>query len=150
MNRKNLIALSILAVVGSNAAFASEGSDGYLREYGIDVRPAAASTTGARIAGAERTVASAEGQAGYLREYGIDARRVQSEVTREEVLAELQLWRDSGLAALERGEVGTDIHSAEYQRAAAKYAALRASPQFGELVEQIARQRGKPVVVVAR
>lgn len=149
MNRKHLIALSILAVVGSNAAFAHEGAEGYLREYGIDTRPAAAS--GKHVAAsADRSVARAEGDAGYLREYGIDARRVPSELTREEVLAELQIWRESGLASLERGEVGADVHSAQYRRAAAKYAELRSSPQFGELVEQIARQRGKPVVVVGR
>jgi len=137
--------------VGSNAAFAHEGADGYLREYGIDVRPVVTSeapviASGTRAA-AHRVV---DRDADYLRKYGIDLRPAQSTVTREEVLAELQIWRESGLEELERGEVGADVNSAQYRSAAAKYAQLRTSPEFEQRVEQIARQRGKPVAVVAR
>jgi hypothetical protein len=151
MNRKNLIALSILAVVGSNAAFAQEGAEGYLREYGIDVKPAVSSEAPV-IASGTRAAAprAADQNADYLRKYGIDLRPAKSAVSREEVLAELQIWREAGLDQLERGETGADVNSVAYQRAAAKYAELRNSPQFDERVEQIARQRGKPVVVVGR
>jgi hypothetical protein len=158
MTRKNLIALSILALVGSSATFAqdsasalsrAEGVEGYQREYGIDQRPAVHS--GLRIqASGTRAANGADRDADYLRKYGIDLRPAKSAVAREEVLAELQIWRESGLAELERGEAGADVNSALYRQAAAKYAELRAAPEFAERVEQIARQRGKPVAVAGR
>jgi hypothetical protein len=154
MNRKNLIALSFLALVSSNAAFAqAEGREGYLREYGIDLRPSVsshASVFGSGTQERRETNPIASHNADYLREYAIDLRPVMSSVTREEVLAELQIYRESGLDELERGERGADVHSVAHQRATAKYAELRSSPEFGDRVEQIARQRGKPVIVVGR
>jgi len=155
MNRKHLIALSIFAAMGSNAAFANEGADGYLREYGIDLKPVATSnapvvSSGTAAATSVRPANGVDRDADYLRKYGIDLRPAKSAVSREEVLAELQIWREAGLDQLERGETGADGHSVAHQRAVAKYAELRNSPQFAERVEQIARQRGKPVVVVAR
>jgi len=157
MNRKHLIALSMLALLGSNAAFAqeskpwlAEGQQGYLREYGSNPGATTSGVSHAQ-AGSERTVARAEGQAGYLSEYGIDTRPVRSGLTREEVLADLQLWRESGMAEVQRNHSeGISTHAVDYQRAAAKYAELRQSPRYGELVEQIARERGKPVVVSSR
>ena len=158
MNRKQLIALSIVALLGSNAALAAdtesvawraEGTQGYLRESGIDLRPAVSSAK-RFVAHQERIAVGAEGDIGYLRESGVELRSLHSTLAREEVLADLEIWRESGLSALESGEAGPDVLSTEYRRAAAKYAALRSSPQFDERVEQIARQRGKPVIVVAR
>jgi hypothetical protein len=86
MNRKNLIALSLLALMGSNAAFAqAEGREGYLREYGIDLQPAVSSaapviSSGTQAPRAADAIASRD--ADYLRKYGIDLRPVQSTVTR--------------------------------------------------------------------
>lgn len=62
------------------------------------------------------------------------------------MLGELQLWYESGLAALENGEeslVSTPRHDA----AVARYAALRASPGFGALMQRIAQQRGERVLM---
>jgi len=147
MNRRRLIALSILAAVGSNAAFAYEGAEGYLRlKPFTTTNQAPAFSSGTRVA-APRV---ADPHAAYLRLQGIDLRPAKSQVSREEVLAELQIWRESGLADLERGESGTDPHSEQYQHAAAKYTALRNAPEFADRVEQIARQRGSAVVVVGR
>jgi hypothetical protein len=38
-----------------------------------------------------------------------------------------------------------DVYSAQYQRASARYAALRKSPHFAELVQSIAAKRGEVV-----
>jgi len=85
MNRKNLIALSLFALVGSNAAFAqAEGNEGYLREYGIDLTPVASSSTarvvssGTQAPSATKVDAIAARDADYLRKYGIDLRPVHS------------------------------------------------------------------------
>jgi len=85
MTRKNLIALSIFALVGSNAAFAqAEGNEGYLREYGIDLKPVASSSaarvvsSGTEAPRAAKADAIAIRDADYLRKYGIDLRPAQS------------------------------------------------------------------------
>ncbi|WP_298232988.1 hypothetical protein [uncultured Azohydromonas sp.] len=65
-----------------------------------------------------------------------------SALSRAEVLADLQVWQDSGLAALQHGET-PDVFSAEYQRASALYDALRKSPRFAMLVQSIAAKRGE-------
>lgn len=65
-----------------------------------------------------------------------------STVTRAEVLADLQIYRESGLADLDRGEA-QDTTSAAYAQAKAKYAQLRASSHYTELVQQIAARRGE-------
>lgn len=44
-----------------------------------------------------------------------------STLTREEVRADLQAWRDAGLGELTLGEQTADTHSAEYQRRLAHY-----------------------------
>ena len=68
-----------------------------------------------------------------------------STVSRAEVLAEVEIWKRSALAQLESGDI-TDVFSNQYRRAQARYAALRASPQFAELVQSIARKRGDTVM----
>src|SRR5882672_10612865 len=65
-----------------------------------------------------------------------------STASRAQVLAELEIWRRSGLAELDRGE-SPDVFSDRYRRAAARYAALRSSPQFAGLVQSIADERGE-------
>jgi hypothetical protein len=151
MNVTHLLSAACLALSVGSVAQGREGEAGYLREYGIDLRPVP--STNLRVAGSGTHgpgSATAARDADYLRKYGIDLRPVRSQALREEVLAELQLWREAGLDLLERGEAGADTHSLQYRRALARYAQLRASPRFDELVEEIARARGKPVIVVAQ
>ena len=67
-----------------------------------------------------------------------------STLSRAEVLADLQVWKASGLAELENGYTST-ISDPQYQRALARYAALRNSPNFATLVQSIAAKRGEEV-----
>ena len=46
-------------------------------------------------------------------------------VSREEVEADLMLWRRAGMPALVQGEAGPDLNSAEYRKGLATYHALR-------------------------
>ena len=48
------------------------------------------------------------------------------ELTRAEVLADLQMWKRAGLPIGGRGQAGVDIHAPDYQAAYARYQALRA------------------------
>ena len=59
-----------------------------------------------------------------------------STLSRSEVLADLQIYRESGLADLNRGEA-TDTSSPARARAQAKYAQLRGSPYYATLVQRI-------------
>jgi hypothetical protein len=72
-----------------------------------------------------------------------------SGLTRAEVIADLQVWRESGLANLEHGD-GAPFTSLQYEQARARYAQLRAAPRFAALVEQIAHARGESVQMVRR
>lgn len=74
---------------------------------------------------------------------GFSPREIASTLSRAEVIADLQLWRESGLAELSHGAAGPDTFSARYRQAQARYAALRASPRYAQLVQQIAEQRGE-------
>ncbi|WP_280155819.1 DUF4148 domain-containing protein [Piscinibacter sp. XHJ-5] len=68
--------------------------------------------------------------------------------SRAEVLAELEIYRRSGLAELEHGEA-TDTFSRQYRLASARYAAMRSSQEFASLVQNIAKRRGEVVDVAA-
>lgn len=58
-----------------------------------------------------------------------------SQVSRAEVLADLQIYRESGLQAVEQSETyGYDV--ARRQQAQAKYAELRRSPYYATLVKR--------------
>jgi hypothetical protein len=67
-----------------------------------------------------------------------------SSLSRAEVLADLQVWKASGLAELQNGYT-SEIFGSQYQRASARYEALRKSPHFAELVQSIAAKRGDVV-----
>lgn len=56
-------------------------------------------------------------------------------VSRAEVLADIAIYRESGLADLNRIE-SVDFFSPQYQRAQARYAELRKSPRFNELAHR--------------
>lgn len=66
---------------------------------------------------------------------------MQPGVSRAEVLADLQLYRESGFAELDRADVPA-WESPAYKEAAARYAALRASPRYAELVRQYGGAEG--------
>lgn len=79
-----------------------------------------------------------------------DAPAPTSTMSRAEVLADLQVWRESGLAELQAGESGPDVYSARYRSAEARYAAMRAAPAFAALVDRIARERGERLQIAAK
>ena len=68
-----------------------------------------------------------------------------STVTRAEVVADYHLSRLAGLQALNQGDRGPEFGSSEYRQAQAKYAWLRASPQYTALVAELA---GRPNAIV--
>jgi Domain of unknown function (DUF4148) len=65
----------------------------------------------------------------------------KSTLTRAEVVADLLIWRESGLEALHArhspGGLSVDTNTLEYAQATAKYNYMRGSPQFALLVNQI-------------
>lgn len=62
------------------------------------------------------------------------------ELTRAEVLADLQVYQESGLAELNRPDT-EDWKSSAYREASARYARLRNSPRFAQLAQHIAAGR---------
>ena len=57
--------------------------------------------------------------------------------SRAEVRADVEIWRESGLANLDMaGEITPDPTSPQYRAAKARYEALRQSPQFVERVKK--------------
>lgn len=69
-------------------------------------------------------------------------------LTRAEVLADLQIWRDSGAAANHReNEGGTDFSDPVVVAAEGRYDTMRASPMFAALVSQFAEQDGQSVQI---
>jgi hypothetical protein len=67
-------------------------------------------------------------------------------LSRAEVLADLQVWRESGLAELSGGEEPA-IFKPGYDACLARYLALRASPAFASLVQRIAQDRGEELLI---
>lgn len=72
----------------------------------------------------------------------------EAPLSRAEVLADLQIWRESGLEALQEGEESA-VYTPRHDTAVARYTALRASPSFSVLVQRIAQQRGERVLMTA-
>jgi hypothetical protein len=67
------------------------------------------------------------------------------QLSRAEVLADLQVWRESGLALLAADPGQAPFTGSDYQQARTRYERMRASPGFAELVNTIARRKGEPV-----
>jgi hypothetical protein len=61
--------------------------------------------------------------------------------SRAEVLADLQVWRESGLAEVQTGESASDPTRNEYIAALNRYSAMRASPDFAQRVARIEREQ---------
>lgn len=77
-----------------------------------------------------------------------DIQTPSTPLTRAAVLADLQVWRLSGLQDLNRGESAPDLNRDEYKRALATYQYLRSSPQFDMLVQRL--QENPNATVLAR
>lgn len=73
----------------------------------------------------------------------------RSSLPRSEVLADLEIWRESGLVAVERGDA-SDAFSARHRAALARYHSLRDAPAFADQVARIARQRGETTLIAQR
>ena len=61
---------------------------------------------------------------------------------RAEVLADLEIWRRSGMAELANRDQ-PETYSEQYRQAFARYSAMRASPEFAQRVQEIAHERGE-------
>ena len=68
--------------------------------------------------------------------------------TRAEVIADLEVYRKSGLADLDSRD-SPDVFGAGYQAAQARYQAMRVSPEFATLVSKIAKARGETVATAS-
>ena len=136
MKTRILIAAGILA----GFAASSFANDAFNGEAYYQYPQASSSSTSREQVKSEAAQAQAAGQIAYG-EAGAKVPDAKSTKTRAEVLADLQIWRESGLAALEM--VGEGYHhsqlDAHYLAAQAKYEELRASPRFAELVQKFSR-----------
>ena len=136
MQAKRLIALSI-AALGLSTAFAQEATpDDWIHTP--------SSRTRAEVR-AELERARANGELEHIRQYDTIDRNFKSTLSRAEVLADLEIWRRSGLADLQRGEASPNTFSPQYREAHARYLAMRSSPEFAARVQSIARERGEIV-----
>jgi hypothetical protein len=78
----------------------------------------------------------------------VNVSKAQSGTSRAEVLADLEIYRASGLAELESRNT-VDFASQRYQEARLIYAGLRQQPGFQRLVMVIAQQRGEAPATTA-
>jgi hypothetical protein len=67
---------------------------------------------------------------------------LQSSVSRAEVLADLKIYQESGLAAAERAAAETGQDTPALQAARQRYAALRQGERYAALVAVYAARRG--------
>lgn len=63
----------------------------------------------------------------------------QSQKSRAEVLADLAIYRESGLAAVDRTE-DFSLNAAQRAKAESRYAELKASPKYAALVQRFAAE----------
>ena len=71
-------------------------------------------------------------------------------LTRAEVLADLQVWRESGLARFQGIDDPSICFMPEYLAAQERYNGMRASPQFALLVARYAGQGGETISAASR
>ena len=69
----------------------------------------------------------------------------ESQLTRAEVLADLEIYQESGLAAAERVYTETGLETATLRGARQRYAQLRQGHRYATLVAEIAQRTGEPV-----
>lgn len=105
-------------------------------------QPAAASTLTRAQVHAQVLQARAEGSLHVGEAVTLDWQAAPARLSRAEVLADLQVYGESGLAKLASGEA-PDTGSVAYQRAQANYAQLRHAPSFATRVQRIEARRGE-------
>lgn len=101
------------------------------------------------LAGALGTASAAEQLNGQPADVDMAAPTRMATRSRAEVLADLQIYRRSGLAALEASE-SPDVFSRAYYEAQSRYFALRSSAEFQQLVARIASERGETQATAGR
>ena len=147
MNAKNLIASLFVATLATGA-IAQDARTAHINQV-----MAKASGATAPRAQVQSEVAQARID-GTLEAYNGEGKTMpslKSTRSRSEVLAEVHIWRQSGLAELDlQGEGRPDPSSPRYQAAQARYDALRAAPEFAVLVQRIAQERGEKSSVAAQ
>ena len=137
--KANVLIAGILATFAAGA-FANDQFNG--EAYYKRPQSSASSVSRTQVQ-AELKQAQASGQVAYG-DAGYKVPNAVSTKSRAEVLADLEIWRESGLAALEMIGDGKYGYSDErYQAAEAKYEQLRSSPKFAARVQQLAARRGK-------
>ena len=67
-------------------------------------------------------------------------------LSRAEVMADLHIWRLSGMQAARYFSDYHDERNPQYQAALARYQAMRSSPDFAVLVEKLRADPSAPVV----
>lgn len=140
MNRTSLLTLATVALLASLPAAAQEAtSDAWQRVQGTQTRVEVQR---------QAQVARAKGDLDVARSYDLVDRNYRPMLSRAEVLADTQIWRESGLAALDRGEASYHVFSPNYELARARYMAMRSSPSFAVLVQTIAVERGERQLAV--
>jgi hypothetical protein len=72
---------------------------------------------------------------------------VLPQLTRAEVIADMQIWSESGAAANLKHR--DDARHSDFVAALAKYEQMRAAPEFAKRVAAIAQQRGERVQTAA-
>lgn len=80
----------------------------------------------------------------FAGQFGFDTSTIRSVKSRAEVIADTQIYQASGLAAIEWRSF-VDYNGEPYRQARARYEALRSSPDFQQLVQAIALERGESV-----
>jgi hypothetical protein len=130
MNTKSLLA-GVLAVLAASA-YANDQFNGEAYSLSPETQAGASTVTRAEVK-ADLAKAQAAGQIAYG-EAGYKVPNAASTKSRAEVLADLQLWREAGLSRYEGFGEGPNGYDPGYQAALAKYAELRASPRYAELV----------------
>ena len=71
-------------------------------------------------------------------------------LTRAEVMADLQIWRESGLAYWQGLDDPSVCMMEPYVRAQARYERMRAAPQFAVLVQQLGGPSAESVMAAKR
>lgn len=72
-------------------------------------------------------------------------RQCSAGLSRSAVLADIEIYRSSGLAALDRSEFSFKQPSPQRSAAEARYQQLRAAPDFEQRAVAIAQRRGERV-----
>ncbi|MDH0865099.1 DUF4148 domain-containing protein [Mitsuaria sp. GD03876] len=88
---------------------------------------------------------SAVGSSAFAQSYSHLDPITASQKSRAEVLADLEIYRESGLAAADRTE-DFALNVGQRAKAEARYAELKASPKYAALVQKFAAKEGKGAV----